>query len=39
MNCNVIKDLLSLYIDGFCSKDTIEIVEEHLEYAKDVRHI
>ncbi|MBB4826235.1 hypothetical protein HNO89_003472 [Sporosarcina luteola] len=30
MKCNVVKDLLPLYVDGICSEDTIEIVEEHV---------
>jgi len=30
MNCNVIKDLLELYADGVVSKDTRELVDEHL---------
>ncbi|MEZ7172655.1 zf-HC2 domain-containing protein [Sporosarcina sp. OR05] len=30
MKCNVVKDLLPSYVDGICSDDTVEIVEEHL---------
>lgn len=29
-NCNVIKDLLPLYIDDVCSKESRNLVEEHL---------
>lgn len=31
MNCNVIKDLIPLYIDGCCSEESNKIVKEHLE--------
>ena len=31
ITCNVIKDILPLYIDGVVSEDTQKIVEEHLE--------
>lgn len=31
MKCNVMKDLLPSYVDGIASKDTIEIVDEHLQ--------
>ncbi len=31
MNCNIIKDLIPLYIDNCCSKESGEIIEEHLE--------
>jgi len=31
MDCNVIKDLLPLYIDGCCSKESSAIIEEHLK--------
>lgn len=30
INCNVIQDLLPLYIDNFCSKESSSLVEEHL---------
>lgn len=30
MECNVIKDLLPLYIDKCCSEESVKIVEEHL---------
>lgn len=30
MNCNIIKDLLPLYIDKSCSEESAKIIEEHL---------
>ena len=30
MNCNIIRDLLPLYIDNCCSKETKEMVEKHI---------
>ena len=31
MNCNVIKDLIPLYIDGCCSEESKKLVKEHIE--------
>lgn len=31
MNCNVIQDLLPLYVDECCSGESAELVKEHLE--------
>lgn len=31
MNCNVVKDLIPLYIDRCCSEESEKIVEEHIE--------
>ena len=31
MNCEIIKDLLPLYVDGICSKETEQAVREHLK--------
>ncbi len=31
MNCNVIKDLIPLYIDECCSEETARLVDEHLK--------
>lgn len=31
MNCNVIKDLIPLYIDGCCSEESEKIINEHIE--------
>lgn len=30
-SCNIIYDLLPLYIDGICSKDSTTLIEEHLK--------
>ena len=35
INCSLIKDLLPLYIDELCSKETTEIVGNHLEICED----
>ena len=34
-NCNVIKDLLPLYVDGVCSEESKQLVEEHLKNCHD----
>ncbi len=31
LSCNIIKDLLPLYIDRVCSSDSVEAIEEHLK--------
>jgi len=31
ISCDIIKDLLPLYIDGVCSSDSIDVIEEHLK--------
>ncbi len=31
ISCGIIKDLLPLYIDGVCSSDSIDVIEEHLK--------
>ena len=43
-NCNIIRDLLPLYIDGVCSEESKQLVEEHLkecakcqEYLKEIK--
>ena len=35
INCSLIKDLLPLYIDDLCSKETTEIVGNHLEICEE----
>lgn len=37
MNCNIIKDLLPSYVDGICSEDTVELIEEHLHTCDDCK--
>lgn len=35
--CEIIKDLLPLYIDDVCSKESRKIIEEHIEICEDCR--
>lgn len=37
MKCDVIKDLLPLYIENLCSEESKQVVEEHLEQCKECR--
>ncbi len=39
MECNVIKDLLPLYIDGCCSKESARLVQEHIETCTSCREL
>ena len=39
MNCNVVKDLIPLYIDGCCSKESETLVKEHLSVCKPCRKL
>lgn len=39
MNCNVIKDLLPLYIDGCCSVESADIVKEHIEKCPECKKL
>lgn len=39
MNCNVIQDLLPLYIDACCSKESAELLEEHLKSCSECRKV
>ncbi len=39
MNCNVIKDLIPLYIDGCCSADSKKHVEEHIKNCEDCKKL
>lgn len=34
MNCNIIKDLIPSYVDGICSEETAEVVEDHIQQCK-----
>lgn len=36
-NCDLIKDLLPLYVDEICSDESKKIVEEHLDECLDCR--
>ncbi len=35
MECNVVKDLIPLYIDGCCSEESAKLVLEHIKGCKD----
>ncbi len=35
MNCNIVKDLIPLYIDGCCSKESEEAVAEHIRNCEE----
>ena len=37
ITCNIIDDLLPLYIDGGCAKESIELIEEHLKECSSCR--
>lgn len=37
INCNIIKDILPLYVDGVVSDDTKEMIEEHLEHCEECK--
>lgn len=37
INCNIIKDILPLYVDGVVSDDTKEMVEKHLDYCEECK--
>lgn len=39
MSCDVVQDLLPLYIDKCCSEESIEIVESHLEECADCKAV
>ena len=36
-SCNVVKDLLPLYVDNICSKESKEILEQHLSECADCK--
>ena len=39
MKCNVIKDLIPLYIDDCCSKESAALVKEHLESCAECKEL
>lgn len=39
MNCEIIKDLIPLYIDGCCSKESKEVIEEHITGCSDCKKL
>ena len=39
MNCNVVKDLIPLYLDDCCSAESKALVEEHLKSCSDCKKL
>ena len=39
MNCNIVKDLIPLYIDGCCSEESERAVEEHISDCNDCKRL
>lgn len=39
MNCNIVKDLIPLYIDGCCSEESKSIVEEHIKVCDECKKL
>lgn len=39
MNCNIVKDLIPLYIDGCCSEESKKVVEEHIRDCDDCKSL
>lgn len=39
MNCNIVKDLIPLYIDGCCSEESERAVEEHLKDCSECKKL
>ena len=39
MNCNIVKELIPLYIDGCCSEESKKIVEEHISDCDDCKRL
>ena len=39
MNCNIVKDLIPLYIDGCCSEESKRVVEEHIEKCASCKQV
>lgn len=39
MNCNIIQDLIPLYIDGCCSEESRQTVKEHIESCRQCRKL
>lgn len=39
MNCEIIKDLIPLYIDGCCSEESERVVEEHLKDCSECKKL
>lgn len=39
ITCNIINDLLPLYVDHLCSQDTAAFIEEHLQSCDQCKHL
>lgn len=39
MNCEIVKDLIPLYIDGCCSKESERVIEEHIKDCDDCKNL
>ena len=39
MDCNVIKDLIPLYIDGCCSPESADLVRAHIDGCEECRSL
>ncbi|MFJ5623241.1 anti-sigma factor family protein [Peribacillus loiseleuriae] len=39
MKCNIIRDILPLYIEGDCSEETRKIVEAHIAHCQECREL
>lgn len=39
MNCNIVKDLIPLYIDGCCSEESEKIVKEHIDTCDECKKL
>lgn len=39
MNCNIVKDLIPLYIDGCCSEESKSVVEEHIKACDECKKL
>lgn len=39
MNCNIITDLLPLYIDGCCSDESVREIESHLNHCENCKKV
>lgn len=39
MNCNIVKDLIPLYIDGCCSEESEKVVEDHIRECDDCKKL
>ena len=38
-NCDIVRDLLPLYVDGVCSQESAKLVEEHLTDCQSCREL